>query len=151
MGVGVVLASMLFIKRMADVSNISAIRHELENGYDDLAELKDPNALSVRDLPADVEVYEINGPFFFGVADRLKDTLRGARATAEDLHPADAQMPAIDASGIHALESFMRSAADKGRCFSCRVSTLNRCMCSRNSVSLTLSVRKTCLAISTTL
>ncbi|MEK7730888.1 MAG: SulP family inorganic anion transporter, partial [Planctomycetota bacterium] len=55
-GVGMVLASMLFIKRMAEVSNVSAITREFSNGDDDLAEMKDPNAIARRQLPPGVEV-----------------------------------------------------------------------------------------------
>src|SRR5206468_1822600 len=77
-GVGMVLASFLFMRRMSEVTNVGALRGELEEaGPDDLAGEKDPNAMSKRDIPAGIEVYEINGPFFFGVADRLQDTLRG--------------------------------------------------------------------------
>ena len=48
----------------------------LDEVGDEFPYLTDPNAIARRDVPNHVEVYEINGPFFFGVADRLKDTLR---------------------------------------------------------------------------
>ena len=40
-----------------------------------LGQRKDPNAISRRQVPHGIEVYEVNGPLFFGVADRLKDVL----------------------------------------------------------------------------
>ena len=52
------------------------VRDELDESGDEFADLTDPNSMVRRDVPIGVEVYEINGPFFFGVADRLKDTLR---------------------------------------------------------------------------
>src|SRR5205807_10257373 len=70
--VGMVLAAFLFIKRMAEVTNISAVTRELEDdGNGDV----DPNDVSKRRIPEGVEVYEINGPFFFGAAELFKDTL----------------------------------------------------------------------------
>ncbi len=113
-GVGMVLASMLFMKRMAEVSNISAITAEMENGGDDLGEMKDPNAISRRHLPPAVEVYEINGPFFFGVADRLQDTLRGLEPTPRVFILRMRRVPAIDATGLHALREFHYKCRAKG-------------------------------------
>ena len=116
-GVGMVLASMLFMKRMADVSNISALRAEFENGQDDfesLGESKDPNALSRRQVPEGVEVYEINGPFFFGVADRLKDTLSRIEAPPKVFILRMRRVPAMDATGLHALREFHRKCQRQG-------------------------------------
>ena len=113
-GVGTVLAAMLFIRRMAEVSNISAIRRELENGVDDLRELKDPNSVSVRDIPPGVEVYEINGPFFFGIADRLQDTLRGLERPPRVFILRMRRVPAMDATGLHALEEFYEKCRRQG-------------------------------------
>ncbi|MCE9552064.1 MAG: sulfate permease [Planctomycetes bacterium] len=113
-GVGTVMASMLFMKRMADVSTINAIRQELEDGADDLAELKDPNALITRKVPPGVEVYEINGPFFFGVADRLKDTLSGLERPPQVFILRMRRVPSIDASGMHALKEFYEKCHRQG-------------------------------------
>lgn len=113
-GVGTVLAAMLFIRRMAEVSNISAVRRELDNGADDLAELKDPNAISARDIPPGVEVYEINGPFFFGIADRLQDTLRGLERPPRVFILRMRRVPAMDATGLHALEEFYEKCHRQG-------------------------------------
>jgi len=113
-GVGMVLASMLFMKRMADVSNISAITKEFDDRDDELGALKDPNSLASRDVPPGVEVYEINGPFFFGVADRLKDTLAGLERPPKVCILRMRKVPAIDASGLHALEEFHTKCKRQG-------------------------------------
>ncbi|HKD37452.1 MAG TPA: STAS domain-containing protein, partial [Pirellulales bacterium] len=105
-GVGLVLASLLFMKRMADVSNISAITREFDDGDDELGEMKDPNAVAAREIPKGVEVYEVNGPLFFGVADRLKDTLNTLERPPRVFILRMRRVPAVDASGIHALEEF---------------------------------------------
>jgi SulP family sulfate permease len=104
-GVGIVMAALLFMKRMADVSNVSAIAREFENG-EDLAELKDPNSINSRDVPPGVDVYEINGPFFFGVADRLKDVLRTLERPPQVFILRMRKVPWIDATGLQALKEF---------------------------------------------
>jgi hypothetical protein len=72
--VGMVLAAFLFMRRMAEVTNVSLVTRELadepENDEDD-----DPNSVRRRDVPPGVEVFEISGPFFFGAAEQFKDTL----------------------------------------------------------------------------
>jgi SulP family sulfate permease len=101
-GVGMVLAAMLFMKRMIEVTNVGALRDELSdaNGIDD------PNAIALRDIPRGVEVYEINGPFFFGVADRLQAVLRGLERPPKVFILRMRKVTSVDASGLHALDEF---------------------------------------------
>lgn len=116
-GVGMVLASMLFMKRMSSVSNVSEITREmLANGIDEreLAEERDPMSLSRRTVPEDVEVFEIDGPFFFGVADRLKDTLSSLEPPPRVFILRMRRVPAMDATGLHALEEFYRKCHRQG-------------------------------------
>jgi len=113
-GVGMVLASLLFMKRMAEVSNISAITREFGEENDDIAAQKDPNAIARRDVPPGVEVYEINGPFFFGVADRLQDTLRGLEKPPKVFILRMRRVPSMDATGLHALEEFHKKCKSQG-------------------------------------
>jgi len=103
-GFGMVLASLLFMKRMADVANIAAIKDEISGDAED--EGQDAFSIAKRDVPAGVEVYEINGPFFFGVADRLKDTLAQMERPPKVFILRMRRVPAIDASGLHALKEF---------------------------------------------
>jgi SulP family sulfate permease len=105
-GVGMVLASMLFMKRMTEVTGVGAIEAELVDQPDDLAGEADPNAIQKRNVPPGVEVYEINGPFFFGVADRIKDVLKGLERPPRVFILRMRRVPAIDATGMHALEEF---------------------------------------------
>jgi SulP family sulfate permease len=115
--VGMVLAAFLFIKRMADVTNIQTVTRELSDAAGDK---DDPNAISRRVVPAGVEVYEVNGPFFFGVADKVKDILRriGSKPKVFILRMRD--VPAMDATGLHALMDL-------------------RCKCEREGTTLILS------------
>ncbi len=115
-GVGMVLASMLFMKRMAEVSNVTALTREMADGADDspasLGTLKDPEGMGA--VPPGVEVYEIDGPFFFGVADRLKDTLNQFEKPPRVFILRMRKVPAIDATGLHALKEFHAKCRRQG-------------------------------------
>lgn len=115
-GVGMVLASMLFMKRMSDVSGVKMITADIEDdpSVTELGIAKDPSAVAGRDIPPGVEVYEINGPFFFGVADRLQDTLRGLEKPPRVFILRMRRVPAIDATGMHALEEFYMKCHARG-------------------------------------
>ena len=113
-GVGMVLASMLFMRRMSEVTGIGAIADELQDQPDDLTDETDPNAITRREVPAGVEVYEINGPFFFGVADRIKDVLRGLEKPPKVFVLRMRRVDAIDATGMHALEEFFLKCKRQG-------------------------------------
>ena len=78
--VGMVLAAFLFMRRMAEVTNVSAITREFG---EESAETGDQ--LRRRELPPGVEVYEINGPFFFGAAEKFKETITAAARTPKVL------------------------------------------------------------------
>jgi SulP family sulfate permease len=113
-GVGMVLAAMLFMKRMTEVTNVGAIRDEMDEVGDEFPDLTDPNSIARREVPHHVEVYEINGPFFFGVADRLKDTLRTLERPPKVFILRMRRVPAIDATGMHALDEFHDKCRKQG-------------------------------------
>lgn len=107
-GVGMVLASLLFMKRMADVAEIGALT-AVGAGGDEEQE----GVASGREVPPGVEVYEIGGPFFFGVADRLKAALSRVEKPPRVLILRMRRVPAVDATGLHALrELFLRCRRD---------------------------------------
>jgi len=111
-GVGMVLASILFMKRMSEVTNVGAIQREFDEGGS--AEAEDVNSLAMRQVPLGVEVYEINGPFFFGVADRLNDTLRHLELPPKVFILRMRRVPAVDATGMHALDEFYQKCKRQG-------------------------------------
>ncbi len=113
-GVGMILAAILFMKRMIEVTNVGALREEIEESSNEFADLVDPNSMTRRDVPPNVEVYEINGPFFFGVADRLKDTLKGLERPPKVFILRMRRVPAIDATGMHALDEFHDKCRKQG-------------------------------------
>lgn len=110
--VGVVLAALLFMKRMSDVTSMSKMNFDAsEETAQDIA---DPDATSNKDIPEGVEVYEINGPFFFGVADMLINTLEHIGKTPKVFILRMRNVPAIDATGEHALENFYNTCKKAG-------------------------------------
>jgi SulP family sulfate permease len=58
-------------------------------------------------VPPGVEIFEVNGPFFFGVADKLKDTLSQLERPPKVFILRMRYVPHIDATGLHALEEFL--------------------------------------------
>jgi SulP family sulfate permease len=96
-GIGLVLASLLFMRRMADVSDVRYILDEHEDK--DQLELID----SIK-TPENVSVYEINGPFFFGAADKFIHAIRELGVPTKILIIKMSNVPAMDATGYHALE-----------------------------------------------
>jgi SulP family sulfate permease len=99
--VGMVLAAFLFMRRMAEVTNVSALTREFDESGDEGE--GDPNSLGRRAVPPGVEVYEINGPFFFGAAEKFKETMTQLRGTPKVLIVRLRNVPAIDSTGLHAL------------------------------------------------
>jgi SulP family sulfate permease len=110
--VGMVLAALLFMHRMATVTNVSAITRELEDEDDPYA--TDPNSVGRRSVPRGVEVYEINGPFFFGAAETFKDTLAQVSAKPKVLVIRMRNVPALDATGLHVLKDLAHRSRRDG-------------------------------------
>ena len=97
--VGMVLAAFLFMRRMAEVTNVSIVTREIRDTPDEA----DPNAAARRDVPDGVLVYEVNGPFFFGAADRFRDTLSQVERQPLVLIVRMRNVMAIDSTGLRAL------------------------------------------------
>jgi SulP family sulfate permease len=110
--VGMVLAAFLFIRRMAEVTNISAVTRELNDQRGD--EEDDENAVSRRSVPRGVEVYEINGPFFFGAAETFKDTLGRIARKPKVLIIRMRHVLALDSTGMHALRDVVHRSRKDG-------------------------------------
>jgi SulP family sulfate permease len=110
--VGMVLAAFLFIRRMASVTNVSVITQEIREGLaaDDATE----ELMDRRTVPAGVEVYEINGPFFFGAAQSFKDAVSQVAGNPKVLILRMRNVPAMDSSGVHALLDVIRRARKSG-------------------------------------
>lgn len=104
-GVGMVLASFLFMKRMAEVTNVTMVSQEFS---DSRPSADRSGAIYTRRIPRGVEVYEINGPFFFGAAEKFKDTLSEVSNRPKVLIIRMRNVPAIDSTAMHALRDLVR-------------------------------------------
>jgi len=111
--VGVVLAAFLFMKRMADVTNVSAITREFQESPDGTMS-SDPEGVARRQIPEGVEIYEVNGPFFFGAADKIKDVLGVVARKPRVFILRLRNVPAIDATGIRVLDDLSDTFRHKG-------------------------------------
>ncbi len=100
--VGVVLAALVFMDRMARVVEIGSGTRLTDEAADDLA--PDPDRDQRLRLPPGVEAYQINGPLFFGVASRLDDVLDQLTKAPRVFILRTRLVPMIDASGVHALQ-----------------------------------------------
>jgi SulP family sulfate permease len=104
--VGMILAAFLFMKRTSELSNVVTLSKFTEENGGGLLEEKDPDAISKKKVPSSVEVYEINGPFFFGIADSLQNVLTNIERPPKVFILRMRKVPAIDATGLHALDDF---------------------------------------------
>ncbi len=116
--VGMVLAAFLFIRRMSEVTNVAAVSRELQDNQDDderdeLYSL-DPNGIRLRNVPHGVEVYEINGPFFFGAAENFKDTIARIAGKPKVLIIRLRGVLALDSTGMHALTDVVHRTRKDG-------------------------------------
>ena len=104
--VGIVLAAFLFMKRMVEVTQVNY----LNQGSDKDEWILDPEMMDAINIPAGIEIFEINGPFFFGAADKFRDTMNQMKRRPKVLILRMRFVPAIDATGLSALEDLLRKA-----------------------------------------
>lgn len=110
--VGMVLAAFLFMKRMAETSTVEAISRGVFEDSDDRTESR--RRARRAKIPRDVEVYDINGPFFFGAAESFKDTMRQIHWKPRALILDMADVPVIDSTGLRALLELTRQTEADG-------------------------------------
>ncbi len=108
--VGMVLAAFLFMKRMAEVTNVQSITSQIDDGTEDDGD----GSIRARVVPRGVEVYEIDGPFFFGAAERFKEALTEVGRRPKVLVLRLRKVPAIDATGISLLRDLLHTGRRHG-------------------------------------
>lgn len=102
--VGLVIACILFMRRVMETTEISVIKDEIDpNDELDIAVCEEHLI-----IPAGVEVYEINGPYFFGIATKFEETMAqlGDRPKVRIIRMR--KIPFIDSTGIHNLTSLCK-------------------------------------------
>jgi SulP family sulfate permease len=108
--VGMVVAAFLFMRRMAEVTDVRAVRSDLIEEEEE----EDVVTASAYVIPRGVEVFEINGPFFFGAAETFKDTIAAVAGKPKVFVIRLRRTPAMDATGLHALTDVVRRSRRDG-------------------------------------
>lgn len=105
--VGLVMAIVLFMKRAMESAHISVVRDELEVHHDGEND-------EVLSIPTGTEVFEIEGPFFFGIANKFDELTRDTDAMPIRVIRMR-KVTFVDATGLHNLEIFINASKKEGR------------------------------------
>jgi SulP family sulfate permease len=105
--VGVVMASLLFIKRMSEVTQTRVLDSMLD-------EEDEEDGIRGMRIPKGVVVFEVNGPFFFGAADKFKSTINMVRKKPRVLILRMRNVLSLDATGLRALEDVYQRSRNDG-------------------------------------
>jgi SulP family sulfate permease len=107
-GVGLALAALLYIYRIAETTTVSPVTDEyIRDGL--------PHVLQGRILPPYVTLLRIHGPFLFGTTEKLVEATVNVEAFAPVVILRLRNMTAIDGTGIHAIETFAKRLQESGR------------------------------------
>ena len=108
--IGMILSVFLFMRKMAQFSNVSIITKQFNGDKTN----EDPLSISNFTLPPGVEVFEITGPLFFGAAYKFKDASKIIETTPQVLIIRMRQVPVIDATGIQTLKEVNKDMRYRG-------------------------------------
>ncbi|MBQ3599835.1 MAG: sulfate permease [Lachnospiraceae bacterium] len=107
--VGIVMAAILFMKRMADVTVMQGWNY-LDDGEDDE---NDTDNIAYKDVPKGVAVYEIIGPMFFGATDKFLDVSTAEHGKVQVVIIRMRGVPALDVTALHSLEGLVATCHKK--------------------------------------
>ena len=110
--VGVLIACLLCMKRMAETTNVSVISDEI----DPTADTDIQGNLEHLIVPEGAKVYEINGPYFFGIGNKFEEMMGDTRASerAKVRIIRMRKVPFIDSTGVHNLSNMCRMCSQLG-------------------------------------
>jgi sulfate permease, SulP family len=111
---GMVLSCFLFMKKMSELSKTVTLKKIFEDDEKEAVGKHDPDSIANKEIPGDVEVYEVQGPFFFGSADILQDLLVDLSPKPRVFILRLRHAAFIDTSGMHALKEFYERCEDAG-------------------------------------
>ena len=99
--VGMVIACLLFMRRMAETTDVKVIMDEIDPNSESDVQLHSDEHLVI---PQGVEVYEINGPYFFGAGNRFEDVAENMRSEKPKVRVIRMRkVPFVDSTGIYNL------------------------------------------------
>ena len=109
--VGIILACFLCMRRMAETTQVSVLTEEIDPNED--SEFNHLN-LEHLNIPERVEVYEIDGPYFFGVASKFDDIMSRMKEKPRVRIIRMRKVPFIDSTGIHNLTNLIEQSHRSG-------------------------------------
>lgn len=109
--VGLVLACLLCMRRMAETTQVSVLTDEIDPNEESDLEVTNVEHLII---PEGVEVYEINGPYFFGIASKFEDIMAGQNDRPKVRIIRMRKIPFIDSTGIHNLTNLISMSHKEG-------------------------------------
>ena len=109
--VGLICACLLFMRRMSETTDVKAVYDEIDLNED--ADMQAGN-LEHLTIPKGVEVYEINGPYFFGAGSRFEDLMARYGGHPKVRIIRMRKVPFIDSTGLHNLENMCRMSQREG-------------------------------------
>lgn len=101
--IGLLLAVVLFLRRIAAVSTVSVFENKMYDTFDSDSGLEDEKLL----IPEDVAVYEIEGPFFFGVANKFEETIKQIGGSPKIRIIRMRKVPFMDSTGANNLRNLI--------------------------------------------
>lgn len=107
--VGVLLAAVLFIKRMSDVAEVETVTSAIKADDEEVTHTE-----FARQVPKGVVVYELAGSLFFGAVDKFKETLNRIAVKPKILILRMRSVSSIDAAGINMIEDLLNHCKDDG-------------------------------------
>ena len=108
--VGLLIACLLFMRRMAETTQIKVIADEIDPNEETDAEVHEEHLI----IPKGVEVYEINGPYFFGIANKFEELMAAMNDHPKVRVVRMRRVPFIDATGIHNLQNLCEMSHREG-------------------------------------
>ena len=96
---GLVIACVLFMRRVMETTEISVIKDEIDPNKESDLEVHEENLI----VPEGVEVYEINGPYFFGIATKFEEMMANMGDRPKVRIVRMRKVPFIDSTGVHNL------------------------------------------------
>ena len=108
--VGLLIACLLFMRRMAETTQIKVIAGEIDPNEETDAEIHEEHLV----IPKGVEVYEINGPYFFGIASKFDDIMVNLEKRPKVRIIRMRRVPFIDSTGMHNLQNLCQMSHREG-------------------------------------
>lgn len=108
--VGLLLAIVLFLKRTSESVDIKKFKHEIDPNKESDIKFSE----ETLKIPNGVEVYEIDGPYFFGIANKFDDIMKGVGDKPKVRIIRMRRVPFIDSTGIHNLEMLCMQSQKEG-------------------------------------